>query len=278
MQLYLNFDHILKEKELAKFKEYILKRVEHVPIQYILGEAHFRNLKLYVDENVLIPRPETELLVDKALESLTFYVNEIQNNNLGIDCINILEIGTGSGAIPISLAKEISIRDEIGWQIISTEKSAGALEVAKKNARTLLDEEQLKRIEFINADVLPASSDDSPLRKSSINMVVSNPPYISSEDYERLPREVKDFEPYESLHAGRQGLEVYEKILKSILPYINERLFILLFETDPGTISPLKELISGGLKTPSLDLKEITIEKDYNQRDRIVKVIMAEKS
>ena len=70
MELYLNFDYVLKAKELTKFKEHILRRIEHIPIQYILGEAHFRNLKLYVDENVLIPRPETELLVDKVLGSL----------------------------------------------------------------------------------------------------------------------------------------------------------------------------------------------------------------
>jgi release factor glutamine methyltransferase len=277
MQLYLNFDHILKEKELAKFKEYILRRTEHVPIQYILGEAHFRNLKLYVDKNVLIPRPETELLVDKVLESITFYAKEISKSDPGISCINILEIGTGSGAIPISLAKEINIESGIGWQITSIEKSAGALEVAEKNACNLLEGEQLGKVRFINADIIPAEEDRG-LKKATINIVVSNPPYVSSEGYEKLPKEVKDFEPYEAIHAGREGLEVYEKILKSILPYINKKLCILLFETDPAISNPLKELMAGELKTRSSELKEITIEKDYNRRDRIIKAVMVEKA
>ena len=278
MELYLNFDYVLKEKELTKFKEHILRRIEHVPIQYILGEAHFRNLKLYVDENVLIPRPETELLVDKVLGSLAWYADEIKKNDLGIDCIRILEIGTGSGAIPISLAKEINTGSEVSWKIIATEKSAAALDVAKKNAGALLDGEQLGKIEFINADIVPSSSDSSFLHESSVNIVVSNPPYISSEDYEKLPEEVKGFEPQESLHAGKDGLDVYKRILKYILPYINRRLCILLFEIDPGLSNSLKELIAARIETLSLELKEVTIEKDYNQYDRIIKAVIVEKA
>ena len=92
MELYLDHDRIIKPGELAAYKSHILKRLEHVPIQYILGEAHFRNISLYVDENVLIPRPETELLVEKALEAASGLLDKGKS-------INILEIGTGSGAI-----------------------------------------------------------------------------------------------------------------------------------------------------------------------------------
>ena len=204
--------------------------------------------------------------------------DEIKKNDLGIDCINILEIGTGSGAIPISLVKEISVGSHVGWKIIATEKSAGALDVAKRNARALLDGEQLEKVEFINADIVPSNSGGSCLDRSSINIVVSNPPYISSEEYGKLPKEVKDFEPYESLHAGKEGLELYERILKSILPYINRKLCILLFEIDPGLSNSLKELIAAELETPSLELKELTIEKDYNQYDRIIKAVIVEKA
>ena len=276
MQLYLNFDHVLKEKELAEFKEYILRRVEHVPIQYILNEAHFRDLKLYVDENVLIPRPETEILVDKVLASLDYYMNSVQNIS-GIDFINILEIGTGSGAIPISLVREIGIKDEIGWQVIATEKNPGALKIAEKNASALLDGQQLKRISFVNADVVPDDTEENPLYRSPVNIAVSNPPYISSEEYEKLPREVKDFEPYEALHAGREGLEVYKKILKSILPRMEKKLCVLLFETSPGVSARLKELIAEEAGSASFEIKEISIEKDYNQQDRIVKTVLAQK-
>jgi release factor-specific protein-(glutamine-N5) methyltransferase len=113
MQIYLNFDHRPAEKELARFKEYILKRVEHMPIQYILKKAFFRNLELYVDENVLIPRPETELLVDRVLNIMSDIVREkaagfgdFSGTDMPDISLNILEIGTGSGAIALSIIKE----------------------------------------------------------------------------------------------------------------------------------------------------------------------------
>ncbi len=114
MQLYLNFGYILKEKELAKFKEYILRRLKNEPVQYILKEAFFRNLKLYVDGNVLIPRPETELLVDKLLITLKENKEDILSAN---KTLNILDIGTGSGNIALSIASEIKnflFRDDMG--------------------------------------------------------------------------------------------------------------------------------------------------------------------
>ncbi len=296
MELYLNFEYVLEEDQLALFKEYILKRTQHVPIQYILNKAHFRSIELYVDKDVLIPRPETELLVDRLLISLDHYIEEIKENNLEIGCVNILEIGTGSGAITISLAKEIEIENTIDWHIIATEKSSSALEIAKKNAGDLLGVEQLKKIEFINADIVPAFSNVSSLvdggsvlevssvsqdsfsnrYRSSINIVVSNPPYISSENYEKLPKEVRDFEPRAALYAGKEGLDVYEKILESILPYINKKLCVLLFETSPDISSSLKGLMIKKLAIDTLKVKDISIVKDYNQLDRVLVAILTE--
>jgi release factor glutamine methyltransferase len=108
--------------------------------------------------------------------------------------------------------------------------------------------------------------------------VYKRQPYICSEEYEKLPEEVKAFEPFESLHAGKEGLEVYKRILKSILPYIYRDLCVLLFEIDPGLSDSVKELMTAELGAHSLELKEVAIEKDYNQCDRIIKAVIVGKA
>jgi len=135
MQLYLKYDYVLTQQELKEYKKFIIKRLEFVPIQYILREAYFRNIKLYVDENVLIPRPETELLVDKALHC----IKEIYSDK---KFINVLEIGVGSGAISISMASEIDTipegsKEDLSWHLVATDKSSSALKVAMKNAKNI---------------------------------------------------------------------------------------------------------------------------------------------
>jgi release factor glutamine methyltransferase len=261
INLYLNYNRILNNKELAAYKKYILKRLEHVPIQYILREAYFRKIKLYVDSGVLIPRPETELIVEKAFQLL--------KGNLERERINILEIGTGSGAISISVAYEIS--DELGvsdafWQVIATDNNPDVLEIAEKNAKSILDSAKFENIEFIKCDLLPEKdSDFFKQYEKKINIVISNPPYISEEDYKNLPREVKEYEPKSALLAGKTGLEVYEKILTRIKPYLSPELCYILFEIDPEKSALLK-----GMSEDIISPKEIIVDKDYNQRDRIL--------
>jgi release factor glutamine methyltransferase len=276
MQLFLNYDYILKDNQLAKFKGHILKRLEHVPIQYILNEAYFRNLKLYVDQNVLIPRPETELLVDKAI----LIIRKILGGNTPHKkTINILEVGTGSGAIALSIASEIGNpieKDRFNnhltlfenYKIIATDSNAGALEVARKNAKKVLKDDAVKRVEFKNCDIVPDGDKKfNDVFRGNLNMVISNPPYISEEDYKNLPREVKDYEPREALLAGKTGIEFYKKILHKIKPFLDTSNCYLIFETDPRISPMLKELLQ-----KDLNPKNIEIDRDYNQRDRIVTV------
>jgi len=261
INLYLNYKRVLNKQELLIYKKYILKRLEHVPIQYILKEAYFRKIKLYTDSRVLIPRPETEIIVDRAFKLL--------KEKIGSKKINILEIGTGSGAIAVSIAYEIN--DELGisdssWHIIATENDPGALEIAERNAGNILDDSKFRNIEFIRCDLVPEK--DSDLFKyyqKKINLLISNPPYISENDYKNLPREVRDYEPKSALVAGETGLEAYREILSKIKPYLSESMCCILFETDPKTSIPLKEM-SENIINP----KQVTIEKDYNQRDRIL--------
>jgi release factor glutamine methyltransferase len=261
INLYLNYNRALNERELAVYKKYILKRLEHVPIQYILKEAYFRKIKLYVDRGVLIPRPETELIVEKAFQLLRGDLREGK--------INILEIGTGSGAISISIAYEISNELKISdafWQVIATDNNPDVLKIAEKNARSILDKAKFENIKFIECDLVP-EEDSNFFRQygKKINLVISNPPYISEEDYKNLPREVKEYEPKSALLAGKTGLEVYEKILSKIKPYLSSELCYILFETDPKKSASLKEM-SEDIIGP----KRVIIDKDHNQRDRIL--------
>ena len=262
MQLYLNFGYILKEKELAKFKEYILRRLKNEPVQYILKEAFFRNLKLYVDGNVLIPRPETELLVDKLLTTLKENKEDILSAN---KTLNILDIGTGSGNIALSIASEIK---NFLWHIITTDIEKSAIAIAEKNAKKNLSDSEIKNIEFINCDIIPdLDKAFNKNYKSGINIVISNPPYITVQDYENLPDEVRNYEPKSALLAGTTGLEIYEKILEKIKGYIDPKLCYMFFETDPNTAGKLKTLIEKKLST-----EFVVIDKDYNQRERIITV------
>jgi len=261
INLYLNYNRILNQQELGIYKKYILKRLEHVPIQYILKEAYFRKIKLYVDRGVLIPRPETELIVEMAFQLL--------KGNLDRGKINILEIGTGSGAIAVSIAYEIGNELKISdssWQIIATENNTDVLEIAEKNAKSILDSSKFENIKFIECDLVPEKdSDFFKQYEKKINLIISNPPYISEEDYGNLPREVKEYEPKSALLAGKTGLEVYEKILSKIKSYLSSDLCYILFEIDPKVSIPLKEM-SEDIISP----KVIIVEKDHNQRDRIL--------
>jgi len=260
INLYLNYNRILNQQELGIYKKYILKRLEHVPIQYILKEAYFRKIKLYVERGVLIPRPETELIVEMAFQLL--------KGNLDRGKINILEIGTGSGAIAVSIAYEIGNELKISdsSQIIATENNTDVLEIAEKNAKSILDSSKFENIKFIECDLVPEKdSDFFKQYKKKINLIISNPPYISEEDYGNLPREVKEYEPKSALLAGKTGLEVYEKILSKIKSYLSPDLCYILFEIDSKVSIPLKEM-SEDIISP----KAIIVEKDHNQRDRIL--------
>jgi release factor glutamine methyltransferase len=261
VNLYLNYNHVLNKEELALYKKYILKRLENIPIQYILNEAHFRKIKLRVDNRVLIPRPETELIVDKVFQIL--------KSNSGGKKINIMEIGTGSGAISISIAYEISDELKISselWEIIATDNNPDVLGIAEANARDILGIDKNSKIKFFECDLVPeAGSDFSKQYKGKINLIVSNPPYISEEDYKNLPAEVRDYEPEGALLAGKTGLEVYRSILNKVRSYLSSDFCYILFEIDP-TRKTLLEKISQDIINP----REITVDRDYNQRDRVM--------
>jgi len=263
MDLYLDHGRVLKPGELAAYKSFIMKRLEHVPIQYILNQAHFRNITLYVDENVLIPRPETELVVEKALKEACGMLETK-------DDLNILEIGTGSGAIAISLYAELGQKlpdKNKSITLTATDISSRAIEIARKNMESILSGGGRKSIDLICCDILPAEdtawfSDN----RKKVDLVVSNPPYVTRSGFEGLPREIKEYEPAKALLAGDTGLESYEKILSRIKEILAPGACII-FETDPITGEGLFSLAGEKMKPQS-----VSLEKDYNEKERMLTV------
>jgi len=183
MDLYLQFDRILSLSERNRIKKLILKRATGEPLQYVLGECDFYGFRIFVNENVLIPRPETELLVERILKD---------NSRLA----SILEIGTGSGAIAIVLKKNFPEAE-----ITATDISEKALAVAKQNS-----ENNETEITFLKSDIFSELSE-------KFEIIVSNPPYISAVEFENLPPEIKEFEPKNALFAAENGLYFYRKFL-----------------------------------------------------------------
>ncbi|MEM5788871.1 MAG: peptide chain release factor N(5)-glutamine methyltransferase [Syntrophobacteraceae bacterium] len=220
IQLYLNYDKPLSPAELARFKELIRRRAASEPTQYIIGKQEFWSLEFEVTRDVLIPRPETEILVEKALEMA------------GTGRALALDIGTGSGAIAVSLAHE---RPEI--EVVATDRSFAAILVAKRNATR---HAVSNRISFVRMDLMQAIA---PVRQ--FDLIVSNPPYIGETELLDLAPEIANYEPRSALEGGgRQGLGLIRKILRQYR-YIIRPGGSLLIEIGQGQAEILeKELTS----------------------------------
>lgn len=189
LQLYTNFDRPLSADELARFRALFTRRLTHEPLQYILGETSFMGVPLAVDTRVLIPRPETELLVEKTIAAIT---------SIPKTRCRVLDIGTGSGNIPIALAK---FTEKI--EIVSLDVSEDALAVARTNA----ERNNVRGITFLHGDIFSEILSDQ-----IFDIVVSNPPYISAEEFATLQPEVKDFEPRLATTDGADGFRFIRRI------------------------------------------------------------------
>ena len=190
VQLYLNFEKSLQQTEIEKLKTLLKRRATHEPLQYLLGETEFYSLKFKVNHHTLIPRPETEVLVDVVLEICrTDFTNHAK--------IDIIDIGTGSGNIAIALTKN---NDKIRMTAIDI--NSEALKIAQENA---VYHGVAYRINFIHHDVY----NDFPDSDQRFNIIVSNPPYITKQEMAELPLDVKNFEPKTALDGGKNGLDFY---------------------------------------------------------------------
>ncbi len=196
IELYLNYDQPLRGDELQVFKSLIKRRIGREPVAYILGLKEFWSLDLEVTRDVLIPRPETECLVEAALELLSKHSPS--------QARRILDLGTGSGAIVLALASQ-----QPQHTYLASDLSVPALEAAQRNARR---HDLCEIIQFFAADWLTALKPE----KSAFDMIVSNPPYIPSRVLQGLQPEINRYEPIAALDGEEDGLECFRKILKSV--------------------------------------------------------------
>jgi release factor glutamine methyltransferase len=188
LDLYLQHDRPLSAAELAEFKARLLRRAKREPLQYIDGEAHFRNLRLAVDRRVLIPRPETEGLVDEVLAWAR-----------GREALSALDVGTGSGAIALALATEGPFA-----RVVATDAHPAALEVARANLAAAAPGAPVE---------LREGSVYEPVAGETFDVVVSNPPYVRDDERDGLDAEVRDWEPASALFAGADGLDVVRRLV-----------------------------------------------------------------
>lgn len=210
--LYAYPDFKLNKKQIEKYQSLIEKRSTYYPIPYILGYKEFYGLKFKVNENVLIPRPETELLVE---ETFKIYQKNIKQK--------IVEIGTGSGCIAITLVKN-NVK-----KITATDISSKALQVAKKNAQ---NNKILSKIKFIKSNLLDK------LKNQKIDILIANLPYLKNKYTNKSIR----YEPIEALYGGKSGLYYYKKLFEQIFKLKYQPKYILI-ELDPKQIKPLTTYI-----------------------------------
>lgn len=239
LDLYLQFDRPLRAEELSEFKARLLRRARREPLQYIEGEAAFRDLLLRVDRRVLIPRPETELLVQEVLDRVR-----------GREGLHALDVGTGSGAIALSLATEGPFA-----RVVATDVSPDALEVARTNHRTVASDAP---VEFRAGAVY------EPVAGERFDVVVSNPPYIGEEERPSLDPEVRDWEPERALFAADGGLEVIRALVRGAPEVLREGglLALEIGYAQAEAVSGLVRAVAG--------FSEPRVRQDYGGRDRIV--------
>lgn len=227
------YDEIEDISKLDKLNEYVKKRLGHMPIQYILNKAYFCGLPFYVNENVLIPRFDTEVLVEEVLK-----ISKKDKSK------RILDICTGSGAIAIALKKLGGFE-----RVDALDISDKALEVAKRNANELDSD-----INFLKSDMFSSLTCEN-----KYDIIVSNPPYIQSDVVDTLESEVKDFEPRLALDGDVDGMKFYKIIAKNYENYLADN-GVLALEIGYDEADDIRALFEG---------KNVVIKKDLANLDRV---------
>ena len=239
LYILLNLERVLSEDEEQLFNKFINERLNNRPIAYIVGNREFMGLDFFVKEGVLIPRPDTEVLVEEVIKLAKKK-----------DAKNILDIGTGSGAITVSLAKYLE-----NVKVTSVDISDIALEIGKRNA---ISNEVDDRINFVKSDLFTNID-----KETKFDIIVSNPPYIKREVIDTLDKQVKDYEPYNALEGGVDGLDFYRAITKQAKEYLKKD-GILAYEVGHDQSEDVSKLMEMDGYTNIYTLK------DLQQIDRVV--------
>lgn len=242
--LYLDFDKPLTKKEVSDFRVLIQRRIKHEPLQYITGKQEFWSLDFEVNGKVLIPRPETEVLLEQAIAQAK------AAPGLSGHFHRVLDMCTGSGIIAVVAAREMA--DARVW---ATDISEDALAVAIRNAEA---HKVSEKIEFLQSDLWVS------LGNLRFDLILSNPPYVSSSEYPDLPPEVRDYEPKIALDGKDEGLHIIKDILKSA-PHFLDTGGWLMMEMSPeqtGTVMTMMDQMKA-----YTSIKRV---KDYSRSHRVV--------
>ncbi len=245
VDLYIQYDRPLNPRELAAFKDVIKRRLRGEPVAYIVGERGFWSLDLHVTPDVLIPRPETEMLVETALGILP-------ESRVG-EPKRVLDLGTGSGAIVLAMAME-----RPGHRFYASDRSWMALEVAGKNARKYGLKET---VHFVCAGGFDGLAE----KQNGFDLIVSNPPYVRRAEIDELAVDVSRYEPREALDGGPDGLDLIRILVRRAPTFVRPAGW-LVFEIGYDQAEGVQRLMSatGGYE-------EIAVIKDYNGHDRVIR-------
>ena len=231
----------IPENILLQIYEYLRRRAAREPLQYILGYTEFHGLKIKVGPGVLIPRPETELLVEEAVKTV---------HTSHFTSLRILDLCTGSGCIALALAREFP-----DSEIYGTDTSEVAIRYAEEN----VDRNRIKNVTFLKGNLF------DPLKNSDnkFDVIISNPPYIRRADMENLQPEIKDWEPGEALDGGEDGLDYYKMIIPESKNYLKENGYLVL-EIGIGQSDEVKWMAE------ETGFKDIIVIRDYSGIERIL--------
>lgn len=253
IELYTQFDKPVAKRELDKLHELVKRAGQDEPIAYLIGKTEFYSLELNITPDCMIPRPETELLVQRAIEFLRTRPAPLQcEARPGTQLV--CDLCTGSGCIAVAVAKNFP-----DARIIATDICDAALNVAAEN----VEKHQLKdRIKLLHGDLFDPIMPQLDVDK--FDLIVCNPPYVSAAEYEKLDRNVKDYEPKSALFAGADGLDIYRRICVKADQFLKSDAGLML-EIGFAQGRAVRELLE---QTGAF--AEIKIEKDLHNNDRLV--------
>jgi release factor glutamine methyltransferase len=243
--LFAHHDYKLTSEQATMYTDLIVRRMNHEPVAYLVGRKEFYGLEFVVDRRVLIPRPETELLVDAVLDQI-----DLRDHVP----LRIADVGTGSGAIALSIAA-----NEPNAILYAIDVSTDALEVARSNAQCL---DERKQVTLLHGDLL------TPLPER-VDIIVANLPYISSPVYPTLDSDVRDYEPQLALVAGPEGLDAMARLLRQAPQYLHANGVIYLeigYDQGAAVLALVKSLLPQN--------RGVTLRQDYSGRDRLVTIEM----
>lgn len=243
IELYTQFDRCVAEDQLARLRELVKRAGQHEPVAYLVGKTEFYSLELNVTPDCMIPRPETELLVERAIELLR------TSSGTQLVC----DLCTGSGCIATAIAKDCP-----DARIIASDISDDALKVAAQNVQKhLLDE----RVELLCGDLFEPVT--ARLHGDKFDLIVCNPPYVSAAEYEALAKNVRDFEPRLALFAGPDGLDIFRRVIQEAGAFLKPG-GALMLEIGFSQGRAIKELLE-----QTGTFAEIRFDKDLQNHDRI---------